>query len=44
MLLPNPVTVGTFVLVEDVRSELATLVLPHFVVDVVVEVVVKAFF
>ena len=29
VLLPDPVAVGAFVLVEDVRSELAALVLPH---------------
>ncbi len=42
MLLPDPVTIGTFVLVEDVRRELAALVLPH--VAVVDDVDVKTFF
>ncbi len=43
MLFADPVTICTFVLVEDVRGELAALVLPHFV-RVDVEVVVKTFF
>ena len=40
MLLSDPVAVGALVLVEDVRRELAALVLPHLAaVEVVVDVV-----